>query len=114
MRTIIAGSRSITSYPLMVKVMNECGWRPTVVLCGDAQGVDSLGKRWARENRVPVQTYTPRWNEYGRAAGILRNMKMGRSADALVAIWDGQSPGTQHMIDFMRRREARVYVHEQQ
>jgi hypothetical protein len=112
MRTIIAGSRSISNYQDLLTALNECGWTPTVVLCGDAPGVDSLGKRWAHEHKIPVEIYTPDWNRLGKAAGIVRNMKMGRKADALIAVWDGTSPGTRHMIEFMSRRERKVYIYE--
>ena len=40
----------------------------------------------------------PRWNRYGRKAGILRNRKMAKYADALIAVWDGLSRGTANMI----------------
>jgi hypothetical protein len=35
----------------------------------------------------------------GRKAGPLRNQEMAEEADALIAIWDGQSAGTRSMIE---------------
>ncbi len=43
MKTIIAGSRSIHDYALVVSAVARCGWRITEVLSGAAQGVDTLG-----------------------------------------------------------------------
>lgn len=33
------------------------------------------------------------------SAGFKRNSEMARYADGLIAIWDGRSNGTKHMID---------------
>jgi hypothetical protein len=35
---------------------------------------------------------------------------MAQNADALIAVWDGQSPGTKHMIDVAKARGLRVFV----
>lgn len=36
---------------------------------------------------------------------------MAKQADALVAVWDGESRGTKHMIDIARKEGLEVYVH---
>ena len=33
-----------------------------------------------------------------------------QNADALVAVWDGKSPGTKHMIDVAKARGLRIFV----
>ena len=48
---------------------------------------------------------------YGKRAGVRRNEEMADMADALIAIWDGSSPGTKHMIEVARRRGLKIYVH---
>lgn len=112
MRTIIAGSRNITDIDVIRKAAAECGWMPTVVISGTARGVDTLGEQWAKENNVPVEQYPANWNKYGRAAGYRRNEQMARHAQALIAIWDGHSRGTKHMIDIAKRTGLRVFVME--
>ena len=114
MRTIIAGSRKVTDYQSVCRAILKSGWMPTVVLCGMAKGVDLLGKQWAETHGIPVETYPVseyEWNRYGPRAGILRNIKMAEHAEALIAIWDGTSPGTGHMIDTARRKKFKVYTH---
>jgi hypothetical protein len=37
---------------------------------------------------------------------------MARYAEALVAVWQGNSPGTEHMIAVARARGLKVFVHE--
>ena len=43
-------------------------------------------------------------------AGMERNIEMAKYADALLAVWDGTSNGTFHMIHEMRARNKPVYV----
>ena len=116
MRTIIAGSRGITDYGLVCRAMREAVEHGlgaiTQVVSGAARGVDRLGERWAREAGVPVAQFpvSPEAWQRSRRAGLERNVQMAENADALVAIWDGYSPGTSHMIRIARERGLRVYV----
>jgi predicted Rossmann fold nucleotide-binding protein DprA/Smf involved in DNA uptake len=111
MRTIIAGSRNITSYALVCVAVRESGFNITQVVCGGARGVDLAGKMWAHTNNIPVVMFIPDWAKYGRSAGLLRNRLMANNADALIAVWDGKSPGTRHMIDTAEELKLKVYIH---
>lgn len=75
---------------------------PAEIVSGGARGADTLGERYAIENHIEVARFIPKWDAYGKKAGVLRNADMGRYGDALVAFWDGKSVGTKHMIDFAR------------
>ena len=110
MRTIIAGSRGVTSPDAVEAAVFGASFPVSVVLSGTARGVDRLGEDWARANGVPVERYPAGWNTYGKSAGYRRNEEMASRAEALIAIWDGESPGTKHMIDIARRKGLRVYV----
>lgn len=110
MRTIIAGSRGLGIEEVR-QAMKECGWVPTVVLSGRARGVDRAGEQWAMENGIRVLHYPADWNLYGRSAGIKRNVVMAQDAEALVAVWDGVSHGTDHMITVAASYGLRTYVH---
>lgn len=112
MRTIIAGSRTVHWYPVVADAVWESGITPSVVLSGGADGVDRLGERWAREHRVPFERYLARWDEFGRVAGVIRNAEMARTAEALIAVWEGKSRGTADMIDRARRQGLTVFVYE--
>jgi len=50
------------------------------------------------------------WKNLGKSAGIKRNEVMASYADALVAVWDGKSPGTKHMISYAKKKKLKVYV----
>lgn len=93
-----------------IKAARDKGIIPTVILSGTAQGVDTLGEQWAEKNGVPVERYPADWARYGKSAGHKRNRDMGMRADALIAVWDGESPGTRGMIEFARGRGLKVSV----
>lgn len=100
LRTIIAGSRTITSLATVSAAIESCGWPIFEVVSGAARGVDKLGEQWAALNHVPVRRFPADWDGPARKqAGRLRNMAMAQYAEALIAVWDGHSPGTRHMIE---------------
>lgn len=112
MRTIIAGSRSITSMNILEKAIDDSGFSISAVISGNARGVDSLGELWASEHDIPVQLFPAQWHVYGRSAGYRRNEEMAQNADALIACWDGVSKGTKHMIDIANKHNLKVHVYK--
>jgi len=114
MRTIIAGSRDCLNYAELLKAIDAIDWQPTVVLSGNARGADTLGEQWAKENAIPLEIYPAGWQQYGKKAGLMRNIQMAEKADALIALWDHKSTGTKHMIEEAFRRGLRVHVQKVQ
>ena len=116
-KVIIAGSRNFCRYKLLQEKCDLvlANKAPCVtILCGMARGADLLGKRYAEEKGYGVLPYPAEWDKHGRSAGYLRNKKMAENADALIAFWDGQSRGTEHMINLACKRnlEVRVFRYE--
>ena len=111
MKVIIAGSRTLRSFADVCIAMGESGWisQVTEIVSGGAHGADRLGELWARTHNKPVRVFAAQW-PLGRHAGLRRNVLMAKYADALVAIWDGNSAGTKHMIGQMRKLKKPVYV----
>lgn len=114
MKTIIAGSRSITRLHVVRDAIHASGFNVSEVVSGAARGVDRLGERWARLNEIPVTRFPAGWRDQdgvpNRAAGFQRNERMAEYAEALVAIWDGESPGTRHMIRTAEERGLVVFI----
>lgn len=110
MRTIIAGSRDITDQMIVESAVVESGFSVTSVVCGEARGVDLLGKRWANKQKIPVISFPAQWSVHGKSAGFIRNTQMAENADALIAIWDGSSRGTKMMIDIAKKKGLVVFV----
>ena len=110
MKLIIAGSRSILDTQLIEAMYKAWELSATEIVSGGARGVDRLGERFAREQGIPVKQFLPLWEINGKKAGIFRNIDMGNYADALLAIWDGKSTGTKHMIDYMQSLKKPTFV----
>ena len=110
MRIIIAGSRGITDYGTVLKAIGDSGWVPTTILSGTAKGVDLLGERFANEYNIPLERFPANWDFFGKRAGFVRNEEMARNADALLAIWDGKSRGTEQMIKIASRLDLIINV----
>jgi len=134
MKLIIAGGRDITDFQVLIKALafhNINASMVEEVVCGEASGADALGKIWAENHNIPVKSFPADWkninvpgavvktsytsygkNVYNAKAGIDRNAKMAKYADTLLAIWDGESRGTENMIDTMQSLGKETLVYE--
>jgi len=110
MKTIIAGTRTLTPQDTAAAIA-ACPWQITAVVCGEARGPDTHGKEYAHHFGLPVHSHPADWNgPLGKGAGFARNEDMAHEADALVAVWDGQSNGTRHMVEYMQSLGKPVHV----
>ena len=110
MRVIIAGSRRINDYAKVCGAVRRSGFPISRVVSGMAAGVDTLAVRFAREHGLPCDQFPAEWRKWGRRAGYRRNVQMAQHADALIAVWDGRSPGTRHIIETAKARGLPVFV----
>lgn len=111
MKIIIAGGRDITDVNELEQAIRESGFGISEVVSGSVRGADALGQDWAETNGIPVTLFPADWAQYGRGAGPIRNRQMGDYAEALIALWDGRSRGTESMIEYARSKGLKVYVH---
>lgn len=81
-----------------------------IIVSGTARGADQLGERYAERRGYTVERCPADWENYGRSAGMARNKNMAARSDALIAFWDGKSPGTKNMINLARERGLKVRV----
>lgn len=110
MRTIVAGSRTVTEYNLVASAIAEAPWSISAIISGGAKGVDELGEAYAYLHEIPLEVFNAEWGKHGRGAGHIRNREMAENADALIAIWDGESRGTANMIETAKRLNLLVFV----
>jgi predicted Rossmann fold nucleotide-binding protein DprA/Smf involved in DNA uptake len=54
MKTIVAGSRSITDIQTVSDAVEQCGWTITEIVSGGATGVDTLGENIANAYGIPL------------------------------------------------------------
>jgi predicted Rossmann fold nucleotide-binding protein DprA/Smf involved in DNA uptake len=111
MKVIIAGSRSIVDYEIVRKAIEESKFNIDIVVSGCARGVDTFGEQWAIENNIKIEKHPADWNRYGKRAGYLRNEEMAKVADALIAVWDGESNGTAHMIKLALKYKLKIFIY---
>lgn len=116
MKLIIAGGRDATEegvYDAMYHSLLD-KFKPRLemseIVCGGARGADSWGEKWAKETGIPIKFFIPDWDGLGKRAGYARNSDMADYADGLIAVWDGKSKGTKHMIDLATKKGLEVYV----
>lgn len=112
-RVIVAGGRDFNNYAglaasldYLLKNIND----EIQIVCGMARGADKLGEQYAKERGYKVIYMPADWDIDGRSAGFKRNIKMAEYADALVAFWDGESPGTRHMIETAKSKGLDIRV----
>ena len=117
LRCIIAGSRTIDDARQVDAAFRSAPFfaQVTEVVSGGAAGVDTLARSAAEAFDLPFTEMLADWDRHGRRAGYLRNVAMAEYAKAvppgaLVAVWDGVSRGTKHMIDIGRERGLLVHV----
>jgi len=111
MKVIVAGGRDFTNYALVEEAIKISGFEISQIVSGKAKGIDTLGEVWALANNVPVEAFPADWSQHGRAAGPIRNKQMAEYADALIAIWDGESKGTANMIQQARSKKLNVFIY---
>lgn len=115
LKLIVAGSRDFNDYVLLSSELNKLANgdfadRAVSIVSGMARGADAMAAHFARENGVMLYEYPADWDRLGKGAGFARNAQMAKDSDALLAFWDGRSPGTAHMIKTMTNMGKSVRV----
>lgn len=102
-RVIFTGSRRWRNGSLVVDALMELDPDEWIVVHGDnPNGLDALADRYARQMDFEVEAYPAKWDEYGRAAGPIRNRVMlsRPNVELVIAFPDPKhSVGTYDMMD---------------
>jgi len=115
-RVIIAGSRGFNDYATLQatcdNILSQKRMTHTIVIISrTAKGADSLGEQYASERGYAVERFPADWQQYGKAAGPIRNRLMADNADALIAFWDGHSTGAKDMITEAKKKGMAVRIY---
>ena len=116
MKVVVSGSRGINNYDYVRNAFIFSGiWKRfksnlTILHGACKNSPDIQAGKFAKNNALKCEEYPADWDVHGKRAGMLRNIEMGKQADALVAIWDGISKGTKQMIDWCDNRGLYCYV----
>ncbi len=111
-RVIVAGGRDFHDYSLLKEKLDVLlsNKENVVIISGLAKGADTLGEKYAHQNKLVVSYYPALWNQHGSRAGFIRNEEMAKTADACICFWDGASVGTKHMIDTAKSMNIKLRV----
>lgn len=114
MKIIIAGGRDFNDYDLLRKqcdhLLQNQQANDIEIVSGTAKGADQLGEKYANEKGYKIAKFPANWDEHGQVAGFIRNEKMAKYADALIAFWDNCSKGTSHMISMAKKYELKIKI----
>lgn len=119
LRIAIAGSRTVTDYNQLIVAIAQAIKQGIVtpassfeIVSGGAKGVDTLARRYASELNYKLTEMKPIYlGPKDRAAPLRRNTDIALYSDVLIAVWDGTSPGTKHMISEMKKLDKPTYIH---
>jgi len=112
MKLAVVGSRDFSDSETMARVLDRIRAKhPQVtIVSGAGRGADTLAANYAKANGLTLIEFPADWNKHGRAAGPIRNQQVVDASDAVLAFWDGQSPGTKITIDMARRKGIPVRI----
>ena len=99
MKVLIVGSRSIRNYDISEHIPPET----ELIISGGAEGADSIAEEYADKHKISKLIMRPRYDKYGRAAPLKRNELMVDLADEVIVLWDGESKGTKHTIEYAKK-----------
>lgn len=97
MRIAIVGSRDYLNMEEVIAFVDTLAM-DDIVITGGARGVDIVAETAARKRGLEVVVFLADWDQYGKAAGYMRNQQLVDDCDTLVAFWDGTSNGTRDSI----------------
>lgn len=102
MKVLVCGSRDFNDYKQLEEVLD--GISISTILHGAARGADTLAGEYASRHGIDCISFPADWDQYGKSAGPLRNIKMltEGNPDLVVASVGPNSIGTKHMVKIAR------------
>ena len=118
MKVLITGSREHPHVSIVSIVLGGLNLtRYDEVIVGDndftPNSVDLFTRAWCEAHEIPCYVFEADWNEFGRAAGPIRNRAMvDQAPDVVFAFPCGRSRGTRNCIKLAREAGIKVHVIE--
>jgi hypothetical protein len=108
-KVLVCGSRTIENYEVVGTAIKGAPFSVDKVVHGGADGVDSNADRYAAVSGIETEVVEPNYQVYGDDAPLKRNKAMVEMADAVIAVWDGESSGTGHTIETAKEKGMSVF-----
>lgn len=119
MKIAIVGSRGVMSVEEVEDALRSSPfleddtsrWWQHEFVSGGADGVDESAEIVAERHGADMTVFEPDWRDWSDGhPAKLRNTQIIEYADAVLAVWDGKSPGTRDSIDKALDRAKPLYV----
>ncbi len=106
MKIGIIGSRNI----IIDNIKEYLPCDVTEMVSGGAKGIDQCAREYAIAENIKLTEFLPDYGRYGRYAPLERNIRIINYADRIIALWDGKSKGTKHIIDNCKKMNKKIEV----
>lgn len=109
-KVLVCGGRDFAAkewlFHELTQILND---KTEVRLChGGARGADKFAGEWAKANGIPEKIFEAKWDQHGKAAGMIRNQQMlDEFKPHLVVAFPG-GIGTRGMISKAMRAKVQV------
>lgn len=98
MKIAFTGGRNYAKRDLVTTYLREEVSRTDTVLVGDCPtGLDNFVRTWCLNHQQPMRVFAANWDEFGKAAGPLRNLAMLKHGAGILIAWPG-GKGTRSCI----------------
>lgn len=106
-RILFCGDRNWTDIDKIKSIITTLP-KDSIIIHGNANGADKLAANIAMQYGLKIESYPAQWNNYGRAAGPIRNQKMLESGlDYAYAFHSNieKSKGTKDMVNRLTKNK---------
>lgn len=112
MRLAIVGSREFENYGLVCAEVAKIQGTQKIdlIVSGGAKGADTLAKKYAALNHIPLMEFLPDYERYGRGAPLQRNTLIVQNADWVLAFVTASSKGTWDTIRKAQKALKKVII----
>ena len=112
MRVVVTGGRDFTDKDFIWSQLSHVHQKTpiTLLIQGDARGVDRICRDWAIRHDVPTQDCPADWDNLGRRAGHVRNQSMIDNYQPELGVVFPGGKGTADMVGKLRKANIRIFA----
>lgn len=110
MKIAIVGGRDFNNYDFLKEKVLSLKLEIDKIISGGADGADTLAERFADEFSIEKEIYYADWKLFGKAAGMIRNDRIVKESDIIIAFPTERSKGTWDTIRKARKLEKQVFI----
>lgn len=116
MKVLICGSREYDNWQFFCAELDRLRERIKydTIIHGDAPGTDTMAGVYARQRDIPLEVYPADWDQFGKAAGPIRNKQMldEGKPDLVIAFLSKDSKGTKDMISQSEKSKIKMITYD--